>query len=265
MKHALAPLFVCALASLPVAQAAAQPVRVQYNLTMLGGMSLGQIDATLTLDREGYRIETRTRPAGMARLFGSGEQMAEVDGRWGRSGPEPQHYISTGSWRGEAKLTELQYRNGVPVSRRIDPPVDNEREPVPPELIGGTMDALSVLAKLTRQVAETGTCDGQAAIYDGRRRADAVARTVGWQMLNGGSGTWRGRALNCSFESRLVAGFKVDEDRERAARPLAGRAWIAPAEGNRPPLPVRVEFETRWFGTVAAQLVLPPAQSASNP
>lgn len=264
MKRPLACLLLSCL-MLPAAEAGAQTMRASYSLTMLGGMTIAEMDAVLSLEPEGYRIETRTRPRGMARLFAPGEQTSLVDGRWGRAGPEPRHYMTQGAGRSGPRYTELAYTGGIPTLVRIEPGGREEREPVPPELTAGTLDALSVLAKLTRQVAETGACDGQAAIYDGRRRSDAVSRTIGWYILPPNRREeWSGRALLCGFESRMIAGFKRDDDREAAARPFEGRAWIAPAEAGRPPLPVRVEFETRWFGTVTAQLAMPPVLAAQG-
>lgn len=261
MKHALASLLLCSLAPalVPFSPARAEPLRVQYGMTMLGGMTLAEMEATMSIDGSGYHIETRLRPSGMARLFASGDQTSLVEGRWGQGGPEPRRYASDGNWRGTPRHTLIEYQNGTPQIRRLEPEEKGEREPVPPELAAGTLDALSVLAKLTKQVAETGKCDGTAAIYDGRRRTNAVSRTVGWEKLSPGwSNGWSGTALHCDFESRVIAGFRFDDDKDTATRPLTGRAWIAPATEGRPPMPVRVEFDTRWFGTVTAQLLTTP-------
>lgn len=259
MKQALASLLLSPLALMSAGAARAEPFRAQYAMTVLGGMTIAQMEASLDISGGGYRIETKLRPTGIASMVASGDQTSLVDGRWGRNGPEPQRYITNGSWRGTARHMVIEYQAGMPVIRRMEPDERTEREPVPPALATGTLDGLSVLAKLTRQVAETGKCDGTAAIYDGRRRVDATSSTIGWERLTASrSDGFSGVALHCDFESRVIAGFRLDDDRETATRPLKGRAWIAPATADRPPVPVRVEFDTRWFGSVVAQMLTTP-------
>jgi hypothetical protein len=46
----------------------------------------------------------------------------------------------------------------------------------------------------------------------------------------------------------MLAGFKFDDDRGRDSKPMHGSAWLAPVVAGGPPLPVRMVFETRWFG-----------------
>ncbi|MFC7544376.1 hypothetical protein ACFQU2_39970 [Siccirubricoccus deserti] len=101
----------------------------------------------------------------------------------------------------------------------IEPPNETEREAVPDALQRGTMDALSALAKLTRAVAETGRCDLQAAVYDGRRRADYAAWTLGFAPLPAG-GAWSGR--RCAAASK--AGSSPASAATRTRRTHAGRS-----------------------------------------
>ncbi|SFC91206.1 Protein of unknown function [Bosea sp. CRIB-10] len=249
-------LIAGALACTAPSAASARELRLRYDVTVLGGVTLGEIEVTSLLDRAGYRIEIRTRPYRAAQLVGAAEQSGKVEGRWGRSGPEPRLYAANGSWRGRTYVSELHYLRGVPVVRRQEPS-NEDREAVPPELIRGTVDSLSGVAGMLKKVAESEACDGSTAIYDGRRRSVAVM-TSSARVQVADHGPLNGRALRCGFTVRTIAGFRHDDDREAAMRPLKGSVLIALREGGEFPVPVRFEVETRWFGTVAVQLAGPP-------
>jgi hypothetical protein len=250
-------LIAGALACAAPSAASARELRLRYDVTVLGGVTLGEIEVTSLLDRQGYRIEIRTRPYRAAQLVGAAEQSGKVEGRWGRSGPEPRLYQANGSWRGRTYVSELHYPRGVPTVRRQEPS-NEDREAVPPELIRGAVDSLSGLAGMLKKVAESESCDGSTAIYDGRRRSVAVM-TSSARVQVADQGPLNGRALRCGFTVRTIAGFRHDDDREAAMRPLKGSVLIALREAGAFPVPLRFEVETRWFGTVAVQLAGPPA------
>jgi hypothetical protein len=249
-------LIAGALSCAAPSDASARELRLRYDVTVLGGVSLGEIEVTSLLDRAGYRIEIRTRPYRAAQLVGAAEQSGKVEGRWGRSGPEPRLYQANGSWRGRAYVSEMHYPRGVPTIRRQEPS-NEDREAVPPELIRGTVDSLSGVAGMLKKVAESEACDGSTAIYDGRRRSVAVMTSTA-RVQVADHGPLNGRALRCGFTVRTIAGFRHDDDREAAMRPLKGSVLIGLREGGEFPLPLRFEVETRWFGTVAVQLAGPP-------
>ena len=249
-------LIAVALACAASSAASAREMRLRYDVTVLGGVTLGEIEVTSLLDRAGYRIEIRTRPYRAAQLVGAAEQSGKVEGRWGRGGPEPRFYQANGSWRGRTYVSEMHYPRGVPTIRRQEPS-NEDREAVPPELIRGTVDSLSGVAGMLRKVAESEACDGSTAIYDGRRRSVAVM-TSSARVQVSDQGALNGRGLRCGFTVRTITGFRHDDDRETATRPLKGSVLIGLREGGEFPLPLRFEVETRWFGTVAVQLAGPP-------
>jgi hypothetical protein len=117
------------------------------------------------------------------------------------------------------------------------------------------VDALSAIAMLIRRVARTGRCEAEATTFDGRRAVDVAARTVGMEVLQpDGRSIFTGRALRCDFEGRLLAGFPRDGDQEELRRSRHGSAWLAQIAPGAPPIPVRIDFETRWFGPATMYL-----------
>jgi hypothetical protein len=240
--------------ALPPAPAAAEPVLARYEVRA-AGLTVMRVTAGIDIDAQRYRISTRVEIAGLADLFASGDQVTAAEGVWQAADPAPRHYRVSGTWRGGPRRVEIDWgTDGRPQVGTLVPPAEAEREPVPEPLRLRTMDALSALAKLVRTVAETGACDLTAAVFDGRRRADYTARTEGIERLPEAE-VATGRALRCGFESRLLAGRRGDQDPEAAQRPQPGTAWLAQLRPGLPPLPVRVELPSRWFGTIRVLLV----------
>jgi hypothetical protein len=248
---------------LPPGTASAQPVRAVYEV-YAAGMTVLQLEAVFDLSPTGYRVETRFRTQGVAAGLVPGEQVARVAGAWAGALPRPETYHSTGTWRGRARRITLGWDAGNPVVRSLEPPDTEDREPVPPEARRGTIDALSALALLSRTVAGSGHCEGQAPVFDGRRRSDFVSSTGQQDLIRPWRAAWHGQALRCSFEGRQIAGFLRDQPRDRAAAPQRGTAWIASPYPGAPPIPVRVEMASRWFGTATAVLLRAEASTLAD-
>jgi hypothetical protein len=248
---------------LPSAAATAQPVRAVYEV-YAAGMTILQLEAVFDLSPTGYRVETRFRTQGVAAGVVPGEQTSRVSGAWAGAMARPETYHSAGTWRGRARRITLGWEAGNPVVRSLEPPDEEDREPVPAEARRGTIDALSALAVLSRTVATSGRCEGQAPVFDGRRRSDFYSTTGQQDLIRPWRAAWHGQALRCSFEGRQTAGFLRDQPRDRAAAPQRGTAWIAPPYAGAPPIPVRIEMASRWFGTATAVLLRAEASTVAH-
>ena len=259
----LSPLAACvALLAAPIAAAPARadtaPIRASY-VAYVAGMPVLDLDADVSFGADGtYRISTTFRTRGIASAFVSGEQTSRTEGALPRrpdDALQPARYDMEGRWNGRVRRIAVEYQRGMPIVRALEPPNTEEREPVPPEQQAGTIDALTALAGLMRAVSRTGRCEGQAKMFDGRRRTDFVAATVGEEVLERDRrGIFVGKATVCRFEGRQVAGFYRNWDREEAEKPRVGRAWIARLVADGPPLPVRLEVDSGWFGTTVLHL-----------
>jgi hypothetical protein len=245
--------FLATLLLLP-SLAAAQPLRATYEV-QAGGMTLLQLEAVVDLSGSGYRLETVMRTRGIAASFAPGEQSSRVAGAWAGLAALPGSFVSEGTWRGRMRRIALDWQGRDPRIRDLTPSETVEREPVPEDLLHGTVDLLSAIAVLARGVAETGRCEVTAPVFDGRRRSDFAVTTQGWERLAPWRGAWAGTALRCAVEGRQVAGFRRDQDRAWAATPQRGTAWIAAPYEGAPSIPVRVDIPTRWFGTATALLL----------
>ena len=243
-----------ALILLPFA-ARAEPVQARY-AAYAAGLNVINLDAGFDITPSAYRVQIVYRTAGTFGFMVRGQQDTTVQGQFVADRAVPQRFYSAGVMRGQQRLTVIDYAGGQPIVRQLVPPTGNEREPVPAELQRGTIDTLSAMAQLVRQVNETGRCEGRVTTFDGRRLAELTARTVGTDSLAPSSMTsFTGNALHCDFEGRQLGGFMLDEGREQLQRPQHGSAWFAAITPGGQKIPVRISFHTRWFGDATMYLV----------
>jgi hypothetical protein len=246
MRVAAVPLLL-SLATVPAAAQPATDVHLSYD-TYAAGLEVMQMHAFFGLGPWNYHIDLDYHTTGLVGLLYRGHQTNTVRGNWDDGHADPLEFFGDGSWRGQQRRTLISYDHGIPQIKDLQPPQETEREPVPADLQRHTMDTLSALAQLMRKVEQTGTCETAVRTYDGRRLLDIAAHTSGPEQLDPtGRSIFSGKALRCDFEGHEIAGFLLGQDDPEHRQPLHGSAWLAPMAGASP-LPVRIAFQTRWFG-----------------
>lgn len=246
-------LLVSALAFAPPAMAE-EPLRLTYK-TYAVGLHIADAEASFGLGSWSYQLALSFRTVGLANVVVGGQAANTVHGTWNGDRPAPRQYAANGVWRGEPRITLIDYDRGIPAIRQLLPPLEPEREVVPDALRANTTDSLSALVALIRTVAQTGQCESKTRTYDGRRAAEVVAHTAGQETLEATSrSSFGGPALRCDFTSRVLAGLRLDEANKTDYPPLRGSAWLAAVRPDRPPIPVRMTIETRWFGDATSYL-----------
>jgi hypothetical protein len=241
------------LASTP-ARAATAEVHASYD-TYAAGLDVAEVEAGFGLGPWSYQVRLAYHTTGFVGFFYRGHQFNEVDGSWRQGEPVPRSFSGDGEWRGQPRVARIDYQDGRPIIRALVPPNQDEREPVPDVLQANSIDTLSALAELIRHVADTGRCETVVHTYDGRRATEIVATTIGQETLAPTSRSmFKGTALRCDFTGRMLAGFKFHDDTAADRKPLHGSAWIATVVPGEPPVPVRMTFETRWFGDATMYL-----------
>jgi hypothetical protein len=226
----------------------APELHASYNL-YAGGFHVAELDATFGVGLRSYEVRVDYHTTGVVSLFHHGHQLNTVVGTWDAERPQPLEYQSVGVWQGEDKVTLIDYLHGQPLVRRLIPSQEKEREPVPLSLQRNSVDSLSALALLLRRVADTGRCEAAVHTFDGNRASEITARTVGEEVLTPtGRSIFNGKTLRCDFVGQMLAGFLFEDSSPRDRRPMHGSAWLATLVGGEPPVPVQMQFETRWFG-----------------
>ncbi len=253
MSARIGLVLLAVLCRLP-AHAEPPQVHAAYDVYAVG-VRVAQLSTGFVLGPRDYRLDLAFHTTGLVGALFSGHQSSSVQGQWEGDRPEPLRFLGDGVWRGQSRKILIDYHDGRPLIRSLVPPNDTEREPVPPELQLRSVDTLSALALLIRQVARSGRCEAEVTTFDGRRAVDIAARTGAEEQLTPkGRSSFAGRALRCDFEGKLLAGFLHDGDRTAMERPQHGSAWLAQVVPGQPPVPVRISFETRWFGPATMYL-----------
>ena len=242
-----------ALVLIAAAPARAEPVAVHYE-AYAGGLNAVSLDAEIDVAPDRYRVRLRFRTVGTAGVMFPSNGDTVVVGTFHGGRPAPSRVFSTGAVRGTPRVTQIDYQDGAPRIRRMEPPEDVAREPVPDAARAGTIDVVSAMADLVRQVNMTGRCDGRVTTFDGRRLSELEARTAGQQTLPPSNrSSFSGPALRCEITGRQTGGFALDADRTKLP-PLRGSAWFAAIAPGGPMIPVRIAFATRFFGDATLYL-----------
>ena len=230
------------------------PLQAHYDV-YAAGLDVAAVEAGISIGRSAYQMNLAYHTTGMVGVFYRGHQDNTVTGAWHGLEPTPTRFFGKGVWRGNERLTDIEYVQGKPVIRQLEPPNQNEREPVPDALQLGAIDTMSALTELMHVVAATGRCELTVRTYDGRRAVEIEAHTVGEETLEASQRSgFAGKALRCDFAGHLLAGFKFGDDHSKESRPLHGTAWLATVVTGGSPMPVRMSFETRWFGDATMYL-----------
>jgi hypothetical protein len=247
-------LTLAMFAASPTLAAEDGAVHASYG-TYAVGLHVADVDAAFGLGPWSYQMQLAYHTTGLAGLFYQGHQVNTVHGSWQDDEPEPREFFGDGFWRGMRRVTVIDYDRGQPEIREMVPPNETERQPVPGDLRANSIDTLSALAELIRRVAASGRCETTVRTYDGRRVTEVTAHTAGTETLAPTDRSmFSGPALRCDFEGRMLAGFLLSDSDEAHRRPLHGSAWLAPIVPDAPPVPVRMVFETRWFGDATMYL-----------
>ncbi len=260
------PLFGSLLAT-PAAAADPQVTQVQMTYdTYAASLEVMQMHVFFGLGPWNYRVNLDYHTTGLIGFFYSGRQVNSVRGNWDGGHADPLEFYGDGNWRGVQRRTLIDYDNGQPDVKILVPPQETEREPVPRDMQLHTMDTLSALAQLMRNVEVNHDCKTSARTYDGRRVLEIVATDGGSETLTPtGHSSFSGPALRCDFIGSEIAGFLIGEDNSDNRKPLHGSAWLATVPPYPTPLPVRIEFQTRWFGEARMYLTtIAPADSADH-
>ena len=240
--------------TIPASAQQATQVHLAYDTYAIGVVVM-QMHVFFGLGPWNYQVNLDYRTTGLVGLLYRGHQINTVRGSWDEGGPQPLEFFGDGVWRGQARRTLIDYDHGLPEVKSLIPPQEAEREPVPLDLRAHSMDTLSALVQLMRKVEQSGNCETHVRTYDGRRVLDVTAHTGQHEELDAAHGSiFHGPALRCDFEGSELAGFLIGEDDPEHRRPLHGSAWLAPPMPGTPPLPVRIAFQTRWFGLTSMYL-----------
>jgi len=219
------------------------------------GLNVINLRAGVQMNPAGYRVAVEFQTAGVFGAIIHAQSESIAAGAWQGAGVAPTRFYSYGTVRGIPHRTQIDFEAGRPVIKIMEPPTDEERDPVSPAQLHDTIDTISAMADLVHHVILAGQCDGHVTTFDGRRLSEITVHRVGQEVLTREERSiFAGPALRCDFVGRQIGGFVHDVDRAELEKPQLGSAWLAPALPGGPPMPVRMTFHTRFFGDATMYL-----------
>jgi len=243
-----------AQAGAPAAYRADRPVSLTYAL-FSHGLRAMTLQATLRLTPQGYALTLHDKTTGFIGMMVRTDVTSTAAGRFDGDKVMPISYASSGYSRGADRSTRIDYPGGEPKVAVLTPP-DANRDPVPEDETGHSIDTLSAMVGLLHEVAQNGRCDGQEKLFDGLRLSMLTAETKGEEAVpkSDTSPFDTGTALRCDFVGQQIAGFLHNGDEAKVRKPQHGNAWLVPLLPGGPRFPVRVVFEHPRLGQIVAVL-----------
>lgn len=166
---------VLALALLTAPLARAETTEARFAMTILG-VTAGHMDLSGRIENGRYSVTAQMRSTGLMRAVRSFAYRGASQGRFVQGQFRPERHEGRGSGGNRGSELEIAYRDGVPqilryVSEREDGP-----DTPSPDSQRGTLDPLTTLFAVLRDVPGDALCGQQIAHFDGRRSSRIAMR-----------------------------------------------------------------------------------------
>ncbi len=230
-------------------------LEMDYDL-FIGGFLVGRAGFQLQLGKGNYVISASGRSEGLIDRIIGFRSRASTEGQFHQGRPRPTLHRHDNRWFGEPRTVRLGFDSAGPRGIEVLPEAaDDDRQPVPRDLLGGSVDPLSAALLAGIEVAPESAaepCRFVLPIFDGRRRYDITFTPERWENIEGPFFT--GKARRCSALTRRIAGFSERPWLPRTEEPEAGRVWFARMAPVTLPIVVRLEADI-GLGSLVVHLV----------
>ena len=212
-----------------------------------GGFRALRLDFAVAFDGEtpDYRTDISMETSGLVGFMFNWRFDAMSNGAWRTGEIVPVRYHTANVWRGNEREVAIDYEDGVAANVSAVPPYSEEdMKKVSPEMIPGAVDPTSAVTALVLTAAVERNCRPTTAIYDGRRRYDALMTPLAPRELRRSSqAPFVGQAEGCKLTFKRIAGFKP---RKKRVQDLEVDVWLSEIGAGPGPVPVRLELFTPW-------------------
>lgn len=229
------------------------PLALGYKI-YAGGLHVFSFESQVTMAPARYEMALDLRTDGWLDWLWSFSIAARTQGRAGPQGLAPQRFRTESLWRDDQRWVEISYdAAGRPTAEVEPPPEEDERDPVPEAERVGTVDPLTAALLLVDRLMRTQSCEGAATIFDGRRSFEASVADLGEKSLTASDiAPYGGPAVACRLSVMPGKGFWKNPD--YPPEPQEVTVFLRRVVAGGPPVPVRIEADTR-FGGVRAHLI----------
>jgi hypothetical protein len=188
---------------------------------VIRGITAASLSFSGVQDGNRYAVSGVLKSAGLAALLRKISYTATVKGTVTGAGFTPSSYVEQADTGKKKSSSTMSYTRGVPSAVQYTPPREDRERDVDPATQRGTVDTLTALYAILRDVDAGQECRVNLPMYDGRYVSSiALSQPV---KTNGG--------VTCSGLYKRIAGFKPEEMAERATFPFS-LTYRAGADGR---------------------------------
>ena len=219
-----------------------------------GGFEVLRLGVDIRMAGNNYEMALKFRTQGMIGTLFPWSMKAYAKGVVNGERIRPVAAGNRNSWRGKQRWLEMRFPGRRPVVTDAHPPPEGDRPS--PESLLDAIDLASAVFAMTRQFERDRNCGLDLPVFDGRRRYNLSFEGLDkGEIRRNGYSIYGGPVVKCRVGMKRLAGFKTRiktysgwGEGDRAASVFMGRHFI-----DGPPVPVRIELQTRW-GDVLAHL-----------
>lgn len=216
--------------------ATAAPAQVTHVGTFdvyLAGLRAGVLGISGIEDGGRYSAAGKLQTSGLLALIREVSYDARSTGRVTSKGYVPSLYQETANTGSRQSQAEMAYVAGTPQLKVYNPPQDRGTDALDPATQKGTLDPMTTIYSLLKDVPRDATCKLDVFMFDGKRRSRVTTSDPKPD----------GDALVCSGTYRRIAGFSEKEMAEKSVFPF--RLTYSPAENGMFRV-TRVVFDTLY-------------------
>ncbi len=184
------------------------------------GVSAATLSISGAVNGKSYAASGVLKSSGILGMLKRIRYDASVSGTLTKGRFTPARYVekaNTGKRQSEAVMA---YRRGVPQVKSYMPPRPPAKGDIDPATQGGTVDPLTALYAVLRDVPMAEACNLKVFLFDGRRRSQVVLRAP---KAEGGT-------VTCKGEYRRLEGFSAKDMAEKSRFPF-GLTYSSAGDG----------------------------------
>ncbi|HEX2554078.1 MAG TPA: DUF3108 domain-containing protein [Microvirga sp.] len=240
-------LLLALAAGLAAGPVAAATVKADYGI-WLGGLPLGSADLATTVEGQRYKMQLQVRLTGLAGLLTGGKGAATSTGAVAGPSPVPSSFAITSQSSNAQRTVRIGLASGTVAAVDIDPPLEDrgDRVPVREAHKRGVVDPVSGLlmpAVARGELTDPANCNRTIPVFDGGARFDIVLRYSETKSVD--KPGYKGPVIVCSARYVAIAGHRADRPAAKFMEDNRDMwVWLAPVEGARLLLPMRIEVKT---------------------
>lgn len=232
---------------------ASEQLQITYGLS-LAGLPIGTATLGGQFSNESYKVDVRAKMTGLAGLLTSGRGAGTASGQTTGGKVLPSAYALTSGGGSGTYTVRMALASGNVAGVEITPPLDPavDRVPLLDVHKRGVVDPVSALVMPVAgqgSMTDPSACNRTIPVFDGAGRFDVSLAFSSTQTVD--LPGYKGPVLVCQARYTPIAGHRTGRKATQfMAENKDMEAWLAPVQGTRLLVPVKISVRTMIGTTV---------------